>query len=341
MLKQINFEKDEVKDITFVSFFLAILFTITFQNFNQVSINFYILILFFFMYLFFLLVKKVLLEPSIILDNILFLVFSICFIFLINFFAIDFFFKNYLYIFIFIFLVLFLRQAFMKYCSYYQGFNIIFILRRFVVYGLDSRQNILSRQLDKTKDIAFYLQKLEKLNKKFSNKDGLGAYFFSIFLYILSFTYFIYPSIWSYKIEKIPHMFFGRTSKLELQMGHIRNMDISNLRISRTLLIGNIFFFLCFLFNKMFFYNTDIYILFFTILCIFSIFHFIPIFGIEPLENYRQKSFNISFSKFLSFCLIFLGIVTSILFENIITSLVVSFISLILLTYFIFLKKLV
>ena len=341
MFKQIVFEKDEIWDISFVSLFLGFLFSLTFQRFNELTINFYVILVLIFISLFYF-ILKIKTKEFYLVSHIDELVFIIFLAIILAFFDINFYFNDFFTFSLFIFVILFFRQCTMKYFSYYQGFNIIFILRRAITYGFNQREDLSSSQLLPI-DTPYYFKILQNLKNKFSSRqtEGFPVFLFSIFLYVISFMFFIYPSIWSYNIKKIPHMFFGTASKMEMDLGHLRNLDVSHLRISRTLLIGSIFFFLSFLFNKLLFYDTKYYMWFFSILAVFAIFHFIPLFGIEPLEDYRQMSFNISYSRFLSICFIFLGLLISLFIEGFLMSIFITFISLIFLTFFIFLRKLV
>jgi len=126
---------------------------------------------------------------------------------------------------LFIFIMLTLRLFFMKFVGYIEGFEInikIYYLNRFGIRNWDT--------------ISFWT--LESIKR-------IPVYFLSIFLYLISFGFFIFPCIWNYEIKQIPHRFIGKKRMVEYGF-----REISDYRYSKALFAGSFFFFIFAFFIK-------------------------------------------------------------------------------------------
>lgn len=157
-----------------------------------------------------------------------------------------------LFLFFFIFLVLFLRMVFMKVISYNQGFEIILYQTTFNRYGLRPYDRIATVQREVTQtlyeDPTYHMKSKKKRDSAFGYRSsqfgGIPMSIMSVIAFIFSLGFIIFPSVWRYKMDKIPHKFIGRQSWYEADGMGLQLQGISGLRFARVLFAGYMFYFI-------------------------------------------------------------------------------------------------
>ncbi len=116
--------------------------------------------------------------------------------------------------------LLFIQVILMKFYAYRNGFKLI--LHRF---------NIDRFWFNAWDRISYYVPRL---------KNGITSTTFAILLYILSFGFVVFASLFNFKTKQIPHLYTGTIQKFENYPTH---RAVSNYRYSKALFVGFIYFF--------------------------------------------------------------------------------------------------
>lgn len=217
------------------------------------------------------------------------------------------------FIFFLFFMIMFtLRLLFMKYVAMRQGFKLIIQQSFFDRYWIHSYDKISYRSKSlKTNSNNF--SDFEKNNLKFKEFKGIPASLISILIYILTLGFIIYPSMWSYRTEKIPHLHIGTQSYNEVDMIYNFNMGISDYRISKVYIIGFLYYFVFGFILKLLFKDFGLYGWFVFALYWIALFTIIPIPGSEGFELFRRN--NLAWILILS--VLIAGMISLLVFQSI------------------------
>lgn len=204
--------------------------------------------------------------------------------------------------FIFLFLLLFLRQVFMKYFAYKNGFEINLKMTYFNMYGFNDYQ-MLSKKMNKV---------------NMNNRRGMPTPFLSLLLYVITFGFIIYPANFRFELKKIPYMAFGMKKHLESEM----YQDITNYRYTQILFFGFLYYFIIALIikiiPKIFFGEFHLWFLFTTFYI--GLITLVPLIGTEGYELFLKGKF----AWISSLVILIIGTLSIIVFKSIILTIIVS-----------------
>ena len=170
-------------------------------------------------------------------------------------------------------------------------------------------------------------------------KNGIGVYFISLILSLLTFFYIVFPIIWSYKIKKITHKFIGTIHFGEQGNFGEKPIGISNLRLNKVFFISGIYTYFFIIFTNLIFLNSNLFHWFLFIIGFISILSYFPIIGNTSIEDLILKSTHNSIMTFVSIILILMALIFSLIIENILTLLLVTILITLILFIIIYLKK--
>lgn len=245
--------------------------------------------------------------------------------------------------FIFIFIFYFTRLVVMKLVGLKNAFEINLDFNYFDKFGF--------RKFDK---ISYFKKKIEKATVKstlavvhatgalkevdyhksnFMNK-GIPVLFLSVFAYILSAGFFVYTSVFSYKVKKIPHLFLGTQQMHENDILFYYNMEISDYRISKALFFGFLYYFIFGIFLKFLFEDTFYYYWMIFILFWIGFISIIPVPSSEGFQLFRRNYF----AWLMAFTILILGSISLLIFSSILY-MFITFIFAYLAVFFVFLWK--
>ena len=201
----------------------------------------------------------------------------------------------------FIFLtILFLsRQIFMKFCALLDGFEIRFNQSIFNRYGLASYDKLSywAKEAEKAGEIGLEIHGKVKKNPNASNYnfhklEGIGASVISLFIYLLTLGFIIYPSMWSYKFKTIPHRFVGTKKRFETDVRtYLFSTDVTDYRQSKLYMAGFIYYFIFGYLLKIIIGETgDFYLWFVFALYWIALITILPIPGSEGFEFWRKNT---------------------------------------------------
>ncbi len=189
----------------------------------------------------------------------------------------------YAYFMFFLFLlVLFVtRLLFMKFVAYKNGFELNLVMTHFDRYYFNNYDTLSYTTESAQKFVGV---------KRVLDFKGFAMPIVSLILYILTLGFIIFPSVWRYKIKKIPHKFLGVKQFYEDQI----YFDITNYRYAKVLFAGFLYYFIFGFFLKaaanLFdfnFYNWFTYALFWI-----AFFTMVPILGTEGWELFDRGTFQ-------------------------------------------------
>ncbi len=192
------------------------------------------------------------------------------------------------------------RQIFMKYYALLNGFEIRFNQSIFNRYGFASYDTLSywAHEAEKkvgetTLDIYGKVKKKTKPPKyNFHKLEGIGASIISLFIYLLTLGFIIYPNIWSYKFKTIPHRFVGTQKRYEVHMRtYLFNVEVTDYRKSLIYMAGFIYYFIFGYLLKAFLGGTgEFYLWFVFALYWIALITLIPIPGSEGFEFWRRNA---------------------------------------------------
>lgn len=207
----------------------------------------------------------------------------------------------------------------MKYASYRQGFEIHLQQIYFNRYGL-RRFEKLSYDIDR---VSAHAKFAEQHHSKDSFK-GIPLTLLSLFLYVLTLGLLIFPSLWTFKKKKIPHIFTGSQYKYEGEMLYLRNVDVTDYRFSKSLFAGFAYYALFALFMKVFLDGLfDLYGWLMLSLCWIALITLLPIMGTEGYELWIRNRFAWS----CAFVVVFFTFLAVLAFNSAWYTLVLSFLA--------------
>ncbi len=161
---------------------------------------------------------------------------------------------------------------------------------------------------------------------------GIPSSIISILLYVLSFGLLIFPSMWRYKTQIIPHKFMGTQSVFEVQMGHVFNQAVSHFREAKVFFVGFLYYFVFAFVMKLFLQENTLNWYFFMVFYI-AFFTILPIPGTEGFELFIKHKF----AWICALTVLILGMFSILIFSStlytIITFIVVFLIVLLMLVY--------
>ena len=217
----------------------------------------------------------------------------------------------------FLFFLFFLRLIFMKVVAYYDGFE------------LDMKLIWINRYWFRAWDKISYWW-FTPISRK-----GIPIYVLSLFLYFLSFGFFVFPNFINYDYKKIPHRYFLTEKHFENYPTH---RHVSDYRFSKSLFAGVLFYFL-FAFAMKYcvdVFNYSFFSIYIIILFYVAIFSTLPIPLTEGYELYsRNKSAWIA-----GISILILGFFALIVFKNIFLIIGLTFLSIIIISITILWRKL-
>lgn len=235
---------------------------------------------------------------------------------------------------IFLFLLFSLRNIFMKFVAYNDGFEIKQRMIYFDRYGFRNYDR-LSYYINKEK---VKLGVPNPIRNKSSGKLPFPA--LTIILYILTLGVIIFPSMWNYKIKKIPHKFIGTKSRYDKKIPHyMMPTEISNYRYGKSLFAGYIFY-LIFAIILKYLYNitqSEFYLLFIFMIFWIAFGTLIPLIGTEGYELFRKAKIG----WISSLVLLFLGLLAILIFKRVDYIIVTTIVSFIILFVYMFWKELI
>ena len=176
------------------------------------------------------------------------------------------------------------------------------------------------------------------VNNKVKNSSfkGFPMTFISVIIYILTLGTIVFTSVWNYKYKKIPHIHLGTQKHGEVSMSHLYNVEISDVRISRILFTGFLFYFIFGLLVKVLFSEFSLYYWFLFIIFWTGFISLIPILGTEGYELWSKGRFL----WFSAFATLVLGMLSLLIFQSILYVLLLGGFSIILVIFVYFYKDL-
>lgn len=165
------------------------------------------------------------------------------------------------------------RQLFMKFIAYRIGFSITLHQTYFSKWGFKKYENIK----------AFTRDNFKRPIK------GIPSLLLSIFFYIITFGFIIFPSVWRYKIKMITHRFIGTKHRFENIV--TKNVAISDVRIVKSLFMGYIFYFIFAILLKLILPLEGVTLWFYFALFWIAFTTLIPLIGTEGFEIYIRSRF--------------------------------------------------
>lgn len=124
---------------------------------------------------------------------------------------------------VFIFVLLTSRLVFMKYFAYKDAFEI------------DLKHLYFNR---------FGFRPYDTIDHMAHRKGGISFIFISLFIYLVSLGTLIMPSVWFYKIKKIPHKFVGTQHLEEVPIKFFFAQEVTNYRLTKVMFMGFFYYFL-------------------------------------------------------------------------------------------------
>lgn len=227
----------------------------------------------------------------------------------------------FLVFFCFILFLLFSRMIFMKLFGVANGFYIFMRQTALDRYGLrkyDRLSNVSYRLEKKTVNPTAKIGKLFGIKTNYKSQDyrfdGIPSSILSIIIYIFTLGVIIFPSLWRYQVEKIPHLFPGVLHNREIAMNWVLPIEVTGYRISRVLFMGSLFYVLFAFFMKFLFLSEDnvFYWWFFFILFWIAIFNLLPIPGTAGFDFYWYSKF----AWISAITVVTLGIFAVLVFED-------------------------
>ncbi len=203
--------------------------------------------------------------------------------------------------FIFFSCLFFLRQAFMKFIAYKIGFSIKLHITYFSKWGFKKYENLKAygrdysysssnQAMDLVAATIIDKEKLPYFTKKNRFKlKGISSLLLSSVLYIITYGFFIFPSVWRYKIDIITHKFIGTKHRFESNI--TRNKFISDVRITKALFMGYIFYFIFAIILKLILPTSGIALWFYFALFWIAFTTLIPLIGTEGYELFIRSRF--------------------------------------------------
>ena len=216
---------------------------------------------------------------------------------------------------IFLFVLFLGRLLIMKFVGMRNAFEIEMELTYFNQFWFRKYDRLthFEENIDKTAKFLGAKKKEESMFGIFGTK-GIPVIFLSVFIYIVTLGFVLFPSVWKYKIKKIAHKHIGSMQYHEVgAVLFFRNIEISVYRVSKAIFAGFFYYFAFAMVFKALFenlfalYNWMIFILYWV-----AFFTLMPIPGTEGFEFFRTNRF----AWFMAFSILVLGMVGILIFEN-------------------------
>lgn len=235
-----------------------------------------------------------------------------------------------IYIFIMFFLyiltLLSIRLLVMKYVGFKNAFEIFLHMTFFDRFWV--------RSYDK---LSYYEKKGSKTLKRESNFKGIATPILSVIIYILTLGTVIFPSMWNYKIKKIPYLHLGTKQVFETSMPHLYNIEISDYRYSKALFAGFVYYFLFAIVMRLIYSELETYYNWLTFILYWIAFiSILPIMGTEGYEFWNRN--NILW--LIAVLIMSLGMLSLVIFTSITYSLILAIIAIIISVMILIWKKL-
>lgn len=232
---------------------------------------------------------------------------------------------EFFFIFLFWFSILFFLKLFLlKYVGYTQAVKLK------LDFGYLNRYGILKYQT-----AGKYLD--EEANILKFKKKGFSMPIVSLFLFIISFGFFILPNMFKYKWEKIPHKLLGSKNKFENKLSFFYPQDVSEERISRAITSSFLAFPITGLLTKIFVGEGELY--FYLLFSLFWIgfFNIFPFFGTLGYQLFIMRNYY----WFVIVTILFIFLIALIFFDSVLAILLVGSFSVLLILSVKFYKDLV
>ena len=192
------------------------------------------------------------------------------------------------------------RQIFMKFYALQNGFEIRFNQSIFNRYGFASYDTLSywAHEAEK-KTYGVGLDVYGKVKKKpdgplykYHKLEGIGASIISLFIYLLTLGFIIYPNMWSYRFKTIPHRFIGTQKRYEVhQRTFLFNIEVTDYRKSLIYMAGFIYYFIFGYLLKFFLEGSgEFYFWLVFALYWIALITLIPIPGSEGFEFWKKNT---------------------------------------------------
>ncbi len=229
-------------------------------------------------------------------------------------------FETIIIFFIYLFILFLTRLVIMKFAGIRNAFELNLEWIYFDRFGFRSydklsyyKNKVEDNTVGLSIDVAHSIGKLKEINySKVDNFKGIPVLFISVFFYILTLGFFIFPSVLKYNIKKIPHLFLGSKKRWEFSLLYFYNMDISGYRVSKVLFTGFLYYFVFGIFVKLFLGDSEFYYWFIFILYWFA---FITLIPYPSSEGFQLFSYN-KFAWLMVFTILVLGMIGLLVFNN-------------------------
>jgi len=213
---------------------------------------------------------------------------------------------TFLQFYLFLLVLFFSRLIVMKYAALINGFEIDFDMTYFNKFGVRSFDTLMYYY----NEVKTYTLTKKVLTRP---KAGIAAPVLSLILYIFTFGFVIYPSLWKFKFKRIPHLHVGPPQHFETELIFYRNMDISDYRISKAYLAGFFFYFVFGFIMKMLF-KDELQIYNWLLLALYWIAFvtIIPFPVSDGFELHRRHNFGWIMMQ----TILVLGMISLLVFDN-------------------------
>lgn len=240
------------------------------------------------------------------------------------------------FVFFFFFAILLItRMIVMKILSFFEGFEILLkqtSLDHYWIRPYDSISSLKRTAAGAPSDFSSdvlnphfpetFPKKPSLVSEKFR---GFPSSIISLVVFIFLLGYFIFPALWRYSFKKIPHRFFGRVSIHEVEETSLLPMQVTGYRFSKVL-IGGFFYYVIFAIILKFLFldsNSSLFTWLFGITFYIAIFGLIPIPGTEGFDLWHCSRL----AWFFSITIVFLGMLSVIVFSSLFYMLLVLVLS--------------
>ena len=246
--------------------------------------------------------------------------------------------EAFLVFFFFILIFFGLRIFLMKLYAYKFGFDLEFDFSYFDVYG-DVKYKTLTSKQHSALTLSTYYAFFNRIINIFipTKNKGIPYWIFTFVFAVLSGFLILFSFFHKFNIKKIKSSFIGTKSSYEVELFHIRNIDISTYRITRVFLFGSFIYFLMLMLIKLLFYESPYFHLLFFIIFMFFLSSLVPFFDREGFAPFNTNSFKLCW--FISLLLLFFGTPLILILDSVISIILMTTLLILLSVLFLFFTK--
>ena len=198
----------------------------------------------------------------------------------------------------------------------------ILLISRLIIMKLHAYKNAFKLTLYQTKFSRYGPRKFDTITA-FTRDYGqypikeIPSSVLAILIYILTFGFIVFPGLWRYKREKIPHRFIGTMQKYEYKMPIMYPRNVTDYRVMKTLFVGYIYYFFSGILIKHIFGSTEMFYWLFFINFWIAGFSLLPIIGTEGYDFFKYSRI----AYYAAVVILLIGSISILLIDSIIYTL--------------------